>query len=65
MLYAGIELVTPWRPCLSQLSCGAELWLTVAQQKLFNVIPHFIERHCKVNLWWHIVVNGTQTHNQR
>jgi hypothetical protein len=40
--------MTSWRSCLSQLSCGTELWLTVVQQKLFNVIPHFIERCCKL-----------------
>ena len=48
MLCAGIKLVTPWRSCLSQLSCDAELWLTVAQWKLFNVIPHNFEKRCKV-----------------
>ena len=47
MLCCGIELATSLRSCLSQLLCGVELWLTVAQRKSFNVIPHFIESRCK------------------
>jgi len=51
MLCCRIELMTSLRSCLSQLLCGTELWLTVAQQKSFNVILRFIESRCK----WHRV----------
>ena len=47
MFQARIELVTSLRSCLSQLLCHTELWLTVAQQKLFNAIPHNFEKRCK------------------
>src|SRR5882762_1178302 len=46
MLWAGIELATSLRSCLSQLLRHAELWLTVAQRKSFNAIPHNFEKRC-------------------
>ena len=49
MFRARIELATSLKSCLSQLLCHAELWLTMAQQKLFDVIPHNFEKHCKLH----------------
>jgi hypothetical protein len=46
MFWARIELVTSLKSCLSQLLGHMELWLTVAQQKSFNVIPHTFEKRC-------------------
>jgi hypothetical protein len=43
----GIELTTLLKSCLSQLLCHVELWLIVAQRKLFNEIPHNFEKHCR------------------
>jgi hypothetical protein len=48
MLWAGIELATSLRSCLPQLLLHAELWLTVAQRKSFNAIPHNFEKRCNV-----------------
>ena len=52
MLCCGIELMTSMRSCLSQLLCGTELWLTVAQQKWLNMIPLSLE--VTVNHIWHL-----------
>jgi hypothetical protein len=49
MFQARIELATSLKSCLSQLLGHAELWLTVAQQKLLNMIPHNCEKCCKQN----------------
>src|ERR1700692_4454910 len=48
MFQARIELATLLKLCLSQLLGHVQLWLTVAQRKLFNVIPHNFEKRCKV-----------------
>ena len=45
-IWARIKLATSLKSCLSQLLRHTELWLTVAQCKLFNMIPHNFERHC-------------------
>ena len=46
MFRARIELATSLKSCLSQLLRHVELWLTVAQRKSFNVIPHNFEKCC-------------------
>ena len=45
---AGIELATSLRSCLPQLLHHTGLWLTVAQQKSFNVILHNFEKCCNI-----------------
>src|SRR5882762_8690822 len=54
MFWARIRLATLLKSCLSQLLCHAELWLTAAQQKLFNMIPHNFENE----IWFLIAFQG-------